>query len=313
MKLIAFGPVPSRRLGRSLGVNNIPPKICSYSCVYCQVGRTKNMQNIRRIFYTPDEIAQDVEKKIREAKQKGELIDYLTFVPDGEPTLDINLGNEIELLKTLGIKIAVITNSSLIWRDDVQIELAGADWVSFKIDAVSQDIWHKVNRPHGALRLNKILQGIKEFAQSFKGELVTETMLLQGLNDDMAEIEKVSDFIAQIKPDNSYIAIPTRPPAEKYVVPPTEKAINLAYQVFREKSIPTEYLIGYEGNAFAFTGNVEDDLLSITSVHPMREDGVEEFLTKANADWGVIKHLKRKNKLVEVKYNDKKFYLRKFK
>ena len=271
------------------------------------------MQNIRRIFYTPDEIAQDVEKKIREAKQKGELIDYLTFVPDGEPTLDINLGNEIELLKTLGIKIAVITNSSLIWRDDVQIELAGADWVSFKIDAVSQDIWHKVNRPHGALRLNKILQGIKEFAQSFKGELVTETMLLQGLNDDMAEIEKVSDFIAQIKPDNSYIAIPTRPPAEKYVVPPTEKAINLAYQVFREKSIPTEYLIGYEGNAFAFTGNVEDDLLSITSVHPMREDGVEEFLTKANADWGVIKHLKRKNKLVEVKYNDKKFYLRKFK
>jgi wyosine [tRNA(Phe)-imidazoG37] synthetase (radical SAM superfamily) len=313
MKLIAFGPVPSRRLGRSLGVNNIPPKICSYSCVYCQVGRTKNMQNIRRIFYTPDEIVQDVEKKIREAKQKGELIDYLTFVPDGEPTLDINLGSEIELLKTLGIKIAVITNSSLIWRDDVQIELAGADWVSFKIDAVSQDIWHKVNRPHGALRLNKILQGIKEFAQSFKGELVTETMLLQGLNDDMAEIEKVSDFIAQIKPDNSYIAIPTRPPAEKYVVPPTEKAINLAYQVFREKSIPTEYLIGYEGNAFAFTGNVEDDLLSITSVHPMREDGVEEFLTKANADWGVIKHLKRKNKLVEVKYNDKKFYLRKFK
>ena len=87
----------------------------------------------------------------------------------------------------------------------------------------------------------------------------------------------------------------------------------MAYQVFREKSIPTEYLIGYEGNAFAFTGNVEDDLLSITSVHPMREDGVREFLTKANTDWGIIKHMKRKNKLVEVKYNNKKFYLRKFK
>ena len=85
------------------------------------------MQNIRRIFYTPNEITQDIEKKIREAKQKGELIDYLTFVPDGEPTLDINLGNEIELLKTLGIKIAVITNSSLIWKEDVQIELAKAD------------------------------------------------------------------------------------------------------------------------------------------------------------------------------------------
>jgi len=193
------------------------------------------------------------------------------------------------------------------------MELAGADWISFKIDSVSQDIWRKVNRPHGALRIDKILQGIEEFAQSFKGELVTETMLLQGLNDGIDEIAKVSDFIAQIKPDKSYIAIPTRPPAEKRAVPPTEKVINLAYQVFREKSIPTEYLIGYEGNAFAFTGNVEDDLLSITSVHPMREEGVREFLTRADADWGVIKHLKRKNKLVEVKYNDKKFYLRKFK
>jgi wyosine [tRNA(Phe)-imidazoG37] synthetase (radical SAM superfamily) len=310
--MIAFGPVPSRRLGRSLGVNNIPPKFCSYSCIYCQVGRTSNMQNIRRLFYTPDEIVQDVEKKINESRQKKELIDYVTFVPDGEPTLDINFGNEIELLKTLGIKIAVITNSSLIWSKDVQFELAKADWISFKIDAVSLDIWHKINRPHGALRLNKILQGIKEFAQSFKGELVTETMLLQGLNDNIDEIAKVSDFVAQIKPDKSYIAIPTRPPAEKHAVSPTEKVINLAYQVFREKSIFTEYLIGYEGNAFAFTGNVEDDLLSITSVHPMREDGVREFLTIANADWGVIKQLKSKNKLVEVKYNDKKFYLRKF-
>jgi len=312
-RMIAFGPVPSRRLGRSLGVNNIPPKVCSYSCIYCQVGRTSNMQNIRRLFYTPDEVAHDIQKKIDKTRQKGELIDYLTFVPDGEPTLDINLGNEIELLKTSGIKIAVITNSSLIWREDVKIELARADWVSFKIDAVGQGIWHKVNRPHGALRLNKILQGIKEFAQSFKGDLVTETMLIQGLNDTFDEIAKVSDFIAEIKPNKSYIAIPTRPPAEKYVIPPAEQVINMAYQVFREKSIPTEYLIGYEGNAFAFTGNVEDDLLSITSVHPMREDGVREFLSRANADWGVIKHLKRKNKLVEVKYNDKKFYLRKFK
>jgi wyosine [tRNA(Phe)-imidazoG37] synthetase (radical SAM superfamily) len=271
------------------------------------------MQNMRRLFYTPDEIAGDIEKKIREAKQKEELIDYLTFVPDGEPTIDINLGNEIEILKTSGIKIAVITNSSLIWRRDVQFELAKADWVSFKIDAVSQDIWHNVNRPHGTLRLGKILKGIKEFAQGFKGELTTETMLIHGFNDNLDEIVKISDFVAEIEPDKSYIAIPIRPPAEASVESPTEKVINMAYQVFREKSIPTECLIGYEGNAFAFTGNVEDDLLSITSVHPMREDGVREFLTKANADWGVIEHLKRNNKLVEVNYSGKKFYLRKFK
>ena len=309
-----FGPVPSRRLGRSLGINNIPPKICSYSCIYCQLGRSLNMMMDRKVFFQPEWILKEVKQEVSEVKRIDETVDYLTFVPDGEPTLDLNLGKEISLIKQeFDIKVAVITNSSLIWRNDVKYELMNADLLSFKIDAVSQDIWHKVNRPHGALRLNKILQGIEEFAQSFKGELVTETMFLQGLNDDIDEIAKVSDFIARIKPDKSYIAIPIRPPAEKRVVPPTEKVLNLAYQVFREKSIPTEYLIGYEGNAFAFTGNVEDDLLSITSVHPMREDGVEEFLTKANADWSIIKQLRRKNKLVEVKYNDKKFYLRKFK
>jgi wyosine [tRNA(Phe)-imidazoG37] synthetase (radical SAM superfamily) len=112
MEMIAFGPVPSRRLGHSLGINNIPPKICTYSCVYCQVGRTINMQVKRKSFYKPEEVIHEVVKKIREAKNIGEPVDYLTFVPDGEPTLDVNLGNEIELLKTLGIKIAVITNSS---------------------------------------------------------------------------------------------------------------------------------------------------------------------------------------------------------
>ena len=117
--MITFGPVPSRRLGRSLGINNIPPKICTYSCVYCQLGRTIKMQADRRAFYEPEKVFQDVKNKVEKAKGKGETIDYLTFVPDGEPTLDINLGREIELLRPLGIKVAVISNSSLIWREDV--------------------------------------------------------------------------------------------------------------------------------------------------------------------------------------------------
>ncbi|MEJ2097833.1 MAG: radical SAM protein, partial [Deltaproteobacteria bacterium] len=118
--MIAFGPVPSRRLGRSLGINNIPPKVCSYSCVYCQVGKTRRMKVDRSPFYDPQEIYRDVKKKIAKAQKKGESVDYLTFVPDGEPTLDVNLGNEIELLKSLGPKIGVITNGSLAWRKDVR-------------------------------------------------------------------------------------------------------------------------------------------------------------------------------------------------
>ena len=311
MEMIAFGPVPSRRLGHSMGINNIPPKICTYSCVYCQVGRTLNMQVERKVFYKPEEIVQSVEKKIREAKEKGELVDYLTFVPDGEPTLDINLGKEIELLKASGIKIAVITNSSLIGKENVRNDLGRADWVSLKIDAVSQNIWRRINRPHRYLKLNEILQGILKFSRTFRGELTTETMLIQDFNDNLEETEKISGFIAKINPSISYIAIPTRPPAEKYVEHPTEQAINMAYQVFKEKSIHTEYLIGYEGNAFAFTGNVEDDLLSITSVHPMREDGVKKLLAKAKSDWDVIEKLMHEGKLTEVEYKNKKFYIRK--
>lgn len=311
MDMIAFGPVPSRRLGQSMGINNIPPKICTYSCVYCQIGRTLNMQVERVEFYKPDEIFQAVEKKVKEAVEKREAVDYLTFVPDGEPTLDINIGREIEILKNLGLKIAVITNSSLIWDENVRSDCYKTDWISVKIDALTRDIWREIDRPHGSLKLEKILDGLSEFAQRFKGEMTTETMLIQGINDNIEQIEKISDFIAGLKPARSYIAIPTRPPAEKWVKPPAENMINMAVQIFKEKEIPTEYLIGYEGNAFAFTGNVEEDLLSITSVHPMREDQVREFLDKAEKDWTVIQKLVSQDKLIESEYKNKKFYTRK--
>jgi len=311
IKNLAFGPVPSRRLGQSLGINNIPPKICTYSCVYCQVGRTLNMQSERKEFYRPEDVFQAVREKIREAGKKGEPIDYLTFVPDGEPTLDQNLGVEIERLKSTGISTAVITNSSLIGRKDVRDDLGKADWVSVKIDAVSQGAWCKINRPHGSLHLDRILNGISEFASSYKGDLTTETMLIKDVNESPDEIELISEFIGKLKPNKSYIAIPTRPPAEKHVEVPAEGLVNRAYQIFSERMIPTEYLIGYEGNAFAFTGDVEADLLSITSVHPMRQDAVHRLLEKAKKDWSVVEELIGKDELIEVEYKKRKFYVRK--
>lgn len=311
IKMIAFGPVPSRRLGQSLGINNIPPKVCTYSCIYCQLGRTLKMQTERRTFYNPEKILESVEKQVKEARNKEEPIDYLTFVPDGEPTLDIHLGKEIELLGRLGFKIAVISNASLLWREDVQNELFKAEWVSLKVDAVTPGLWHKVNRPYKTLKLDKVLDGIADFSRNFKGILATETMLVHGFNDSLEELERIADFIGELSPHKSYISIPTRPPAEEWVRSATESRINTAYQVFTERSINTEYLIGYEGNAFAFTGDVEEDVLSITSVHPMREDAVRELLAKADADWRIINKLKNEDKLVEMEYRDKKFYIRK--
>jgi wyosine [tRNA(Phe)-imidazoG37] synthetase (radical SAM superfamily) len=265
----------------------------------------------RGAFYEPDKILRDVEDKVRQARRRGEAVDYLTFVPDGEPTLDLHIGDEIKRLRKLGLKIAVITNSSLIWKKDVREELLLADWVSLKVDALSPDVWGNVNRPHGSFILGRILEGISEFARVFRGELATETMVIQGFNDRAEEIEKISVFVAGIKPNRSYISVPTRPPAENRVRPPDEHSLNLAFQFFSEKSIDTELLIGYEGNAFAFTGNVEEDLLSILSVHPMREDAVHEFMKKAEADPNTVKRLIKEDKLAEVKYRNRTFYTRK--
>ena len=309
---LAFGPVPSRRLGKSLGINNIPAKTCSYSCVYCQLGKTIDMTTERQAFYEQEDIFKEVKRKVDEAASRNERVDYLTFVPDGEPALDNNLGKAISLLKQIRIPIAVLTNGSLIWRGDVKRDLLEMDLVSLKVDVVSEDLWRRINRPHKSLRLNIILDGVTEFVEEFKGTIISETMLIDGINYG-DELEKIVEFLEHLKRlDKAYIAIPTRPPTEKWVKPAKEETINRAFQVFSEKlgADRVEYLIGYEGNAFAFTGRVGEDLLSITAVHPMRNEAVKEFLRKANADWAVVEKLQREDKLVELEYEGNLYYMR---
>ena len=310
--MLTFGPVPSRRLGRSLGINNIPPKICTYSCIYCQLGKTSKMKIQPQVFYSPYLILKEVQNKVKKSKEKGEPIDYLTFVPDGEPTLDINLGQEIKLIKSLGIKIAVISNSSLIDQKQVRKNLKEADLVSLKVDSVEEKIWRKVDRPNRNLSLKDILNSMLKFKENFKGEIITETMLVQDINDDSQHLKKVANFLAELKPSRAYLSVPIRPPADSWVQSPSEGVVNQSYHIFKEKLDQVECLIGYEGNAFAFTGEVEEDILSITSVHPMREDALKDFLGRANSDWSVIERLIKQGKLVESEYEGHKFYIRKF-
>jgi wyosine [tRNA(Phe)-imidazoG37] synthetase (radical SAM superfamily) len=310
--MLTFGPIPSRRLGRSLGINNIPPKICSYSCIYCQIGKTSNMKVQLQVFYPPSQIFNEVQEKVEKSREKGESIDYLTFVPDGEPTLDINLGQEIKLIKSLGIKIAVISNSSLIDQKQVRENLKEADLVSLKVDSVEEKIWRRVNHPHRNLYLKSILEGMLKFNESFRGKIITETMLIRDINDDSQYIERVADFLAQLKPSRSYLSLPIRPPADRWVQSPSEEVVNQSYNLFKEKLDQIECLIGYEGNAFAFTGEVEEDILSITSVHPMREEALKDFLKRAKSDWSTILKLINKGQLVETDYKGNKFYIRKF-
>ena len=305
-----FGPVPSRRLGMSLGVNNIPYKICTYSCVYCQIGKAVTMQSKRQAFYNPDDLL--IEVKTALEKAQGADADYITIVPDGEPTLDINLGTLIKKLKTLNIPVAVITNSSLIAQPSVRDDLAEADYVSVKIDAISKETWKKVDRPYKALDLDKILDAIALFRKNFNKKLTTETMLVKGLNDTRAEFTLIADFIKTVRPETAYLAVPIRPPAVSSVLPPDEATLNEGYHIFSERLPSVEYLTGYEGNAFSSTGDPAEDILSITAVHPMREDAVKALLEKTGDNWKIVDTLIEQKSLQESTYSGHRYYLRKF-
>jgi wyosine [tRNA(Phe)-imidazoG37] synthetase (radical SAM superfamily) len=307
----AFGPVPSRRLGQSLGINIVPAKTCSYGCVYCQVGRTNAMQIRRQFFYDPELVHEVVHNKVEQTLAAGERIDYLSFVPDGEATLDINLGREIDMLRDLDIEIAVFTNASIIDDPDVQHELSRADVVSLKVDAVRERAWRAVDRPHGKLQLDAILEGMREFTKLFAGRLLTETLLVRGANDGDDDLVATADVVARLQPDVAYLSIPTRPPSEDWVRAPDEETIHRAYQIFADRLGNVECLLGLETGSFGYTGDVEGDILGVTAVHPMPAASVRELLKKANEDWSVVEKLLAEGKIVKLTHNGEEFYFRK--
>ncbi len=307
---IAYGPVPSRRLGRSMGINNIPPKVCSYSCTYCQAGATLKKQINRQAFYDPQQLFTSVAAKVERVVEAGESIDYLSFVPNGEPTLDFNLGREIDLLHSLGIKIALITNASLLWQEETREDVGKADWVSLKLDCVSDAAWRRLNRPHPKLQLPVLLQGMLEFCKDYQGELVAETMLVQGVNEDESSAVQLTGFLGQMRLSRVYLSVPTRPPADPRVRIPSEEALNRTYQILSSTLDHVELLIDYEGNSFTQTGDVQTDLLAVTAVHPMREEAVKEFLAASQTDWAVVDRLVREGLLVETTYGGRRFYVR---
>ncbi len=308
-----FGPIPSRRLGRSLGINNIPPKACSYSCVYCQIGHVPETEVKPRGFYTPAYLFQQVKQRVEQLKSQGETVDYLSFVPDGEPTLDTQLGETVDLLKVLGIKIAIISNASLIWRPEIRDTLHKFDWVCLKVDTVNEAIWRQLNKAHGQLKLATILEGIEQFAKTYQGTLATDTMLVKNLNVDEESARGIAHFLGKINPSKAYLLVPTRPPADLEVAPPSPLEVNRFYQIVSATIPQVECIMGNEGNAFASTGNVEQDVLSITAVQPLREGAVRELLARNQADWQVITQLLQQGQLLETDYQGEKFYIRRFK
>lgn len=217
-----FGPVPSRRLGQSLGVDPIPSKTCNWNCVYCQLGRSKPMIGERSEYIPRQTILAELTETL--ATHPAGSIDWITFVGSGEPTLHSALGWLIaETKKLTQIPVAVITNGSLLYRPEVRKELLLADAVLPTLDAGDAALYKKINRPMGELTFERLVDGMIAFREEYTGKLWVEVMLIKGLNDTLPALSLPAATLKRIQPDEVHINLPTRPPCRTLGISPRRR------------------------------------------------------------------------------------------
>ncbi|MEW6756380.1 MAG: radical SAM protein [Candidatus Latescibacterota bacterium] len=301
-----YGPVPSRRLGRSLGVNPIPYKTCNYSCVYCQLGRTSRMTNTRRAFFPSEEIAAEIRLVL---KSRASRADYVTFVGEGEPTLCRGLGDLIARTKEMTtLPVAVITNGSLLYRREVRQELARADLVMPSLDAADQQTFQRVSRPFRALRIERLIEGMIRFRQRYTGKLWIEVMLVQGLNDLEEPLLQIRRVLAQVAPDRVCVNVPIRPPAEAWVRPPDAEGLARAHRIIGDVVLVDQPEVG-EFSTAGFDDPVEAVSVMVRR-HPMRLEQIQETLSgfPPAAIASALEELENTGKLQKVNYQGTTYF-----
>jgi len=291
-----YGPVPSRRLGRSLGVDLIPFKTCSYDCIYCQLGRTTN-KTVERKAYIP--IA-DVLAELEETLAGGLAPDYISLAGSGEPTLHSGIGDLIRGIKSrTKIPVAVLTNGSLLWRDEVREALMAADLVIPSLDAGDAALFQYVNRPHPEISFERMVEGTASFTASFPGEVRLEVFLLDGATGVPSEVEKIAALARRIRPARIELNTVCRPPGEDYAFP-LDADRMLALKALFEG--PVDIIGGIRPDEFPaseFSGARDEDILALLRRRPCTcEDvsaGLGIHITEA------IKHLDALGKSGKVK------------
>jgi len=273
-----FGPVLSRRLGQSLGVDPIPQKTCNWNCVYCQLGRTTPITDQVREYNPRKEIVAEIETAVRTHGRAR--IDWVSFVGSGEPTLHSGISWMIrETGVRTGLPVAVITNGSLLYKPEVRQALLPAGVVLPSLDAGSEDLFRKINRPHPEFTFKRLVDGLVSFSDEYEGRLWIEVVLMSGLNDSEEALRDLAGVIHRIGPDQVHLNLPTRPPAEEWVEPARENVIARARSILGDVARVfhgvegTHELGGYE--------DVVEAILDIIGRHPMSE----KELTTALEEW----------------------------
>ncbi len=299
-----YGPVPSRRLGLSLGISPIPNKTCNYACIYCQLGRTNPMINSREMFFDVEDILNEFDHAI----SANIVFDVITIVGEGEPTLYLGLGKLIQGIKERIEKpVAVITNGALLYHKQVQKELMPADIVLPSLDAPDERRYKEVNRPHKSLKYEEVVKGLVAFSNEYSGELWIEIMLIKGMNDDAESMIGFKRILSQVKYDRLYINTPVRPPCEDFVEPVNQETMNHAMDVLKGLSI--DFLAS---NGFA--SEIEDHIEAILSIikrHPMNQYEITTFLKsrRCNDIDGILKSLENATDIKVKKFRGYDTYI----
>ncbi|SEM04171.1 Wyosine [tRNA(Phe)-imidazoG37] synthetase, radical SAM superfamily [Syntrophus gentianae] len=287
-----YGPVPSRRLGRSLGVDAIPFKTCTFDCVYCQLGRTTHKTIERKEYVSAEAVLDEVKRKLAE----GDIPDYITFSGSGEPTLNSRIGDMIRGIKEMtDVPVAVLTNGSLLWRKEVQEELMAADLVIPSLDAGDEQLFQYVNRPHGDLSFERVVDGLIEFTRRFPGQVWLEILLLKGVTGLSSHVEKIVALAKRIAPARIQLNTVCRPPAEEFAFPlSTEEMLSLK-ELFpgRVEVILEDH--SDRSEASAFSESREEDVLGLLRRRPCTSEDIAEGL-----GIHVTEALKRLNVLVDL-------------
>jgi wyosine [tRNA(Phe)-imidazoG37] synthetase (radical SAM superfamily) len=235
-----YGPVPSRRLGRSLGIDLVPHKICTYDCIYCQIGRTTGKTLLRKEYVPKEEVLEEVKAFLLNG---GSSIDHFSFSGSGEPTLNSQIGSVIKGMKeTSPIPVAVLTNGSLLYLEEVRDDLRQADIILPSLDAVSKEVFTRINRPHKGISVEKVIEGLVEFRKVYQGQIWLEILFCKGINDGENERHQMKRVVDRIQPDRIHINTVIRPPTERWAAPLNSEEMEEIQAFLGEKaSIISEF------------------------------------------------------------------------
>jgi len=265
-----FGPVPSRRLGMSLGIDLIPYKTCSYDCIYCELGKTTHKTTIRKEYVSKDLIIKQLEDYLPLLDFPP---DYITISGSGEPTLNSKIGEVIAEIKHItSIPLAVITNSSLLFLDQVKEDLLTADIVLPSLDAVRPLIFKYVNRPEASLDINEVIKSLIDFRKVFSGQIWLEILFCRVINDDHAEVERIREKIEDIKPDKVQLNTVVCPSSEDFAYPLNGEQLTSIKEMLGAKAeVIADIVPSEKGTHFA---DNEEKIINLIARRPCTCDDI---------------------------------------